>query len=80
MENTDFIIEFLKYFILINFIFMSFSHIMISYIYSGYGIFKKMYPGTEDEYKKLLMGIFHIWRLLFVFFGIIPLITLIIMN
>ena len=80
MENTDFIIEFLKYFILINFIFMSFSHIMISYAYSGYDFFKKMYPGTEDEYKKLLTGIFHIWRLLFVFFGIIPLITLIIMN
>ena len=59
---------------------MSFSHIMISYAYSGYDFFKKMYPGTEDEYKKLLTGIFHIWRLLFVFFGIIPLITLIIMN
>ncbi len=80
MKNTDFIIEFLKYFILINFIFMSFSHIMISYIYSGYDFFKKMYPGTEDEYKKLLTGIFHIWRLLLLFFGIIPLITLIIMN
>ena len=80
MENTDFIIEFLKYFILINFIFMSFSHIMISYTYSGYDFFKKMYPGTENEYKKLLTGIFHIWRLLLFFFGIIPLITLIIMN
>jgi len=71
-------IEFLTYFILINFIFMSFSHIMISYVYSGYNVFKKMYSGTEDEYKKLLTAIFHIWRLLLLFFGIIPLITLLI--
>ena len=71
-------IEFLTYFILINFIFMSFSHIMISYVYSGYNVFKKMYSGTEDEYKKLLTAIFHIWRLLLFFFGIIPLITLLI--
>ena len=78
MENTDFIIEFLKYFILINFIFMGFSHIMISYVHSGYSVFRKMYSGTEDEYKKLLTGIFHIWRLLLLFFGIIPLITLLI--
>ena len=69
-------IEFLSWFVVINFIFMSFSHIMISYVYSGYSVFKKMYPGTEDEYKKLLTGIFHIWRLLLLFFGIIPLITL----
>ncbi len=73
-----FSIEFLTYFVLINFIFMSFSHIMISYVYSGYSVFKKMYSGTEDEYKKLLTGIFHIWRLLLLFFGIIPLITLLI--
>ncbi len=72
-------IEFLTYFVLINFVFMSFSHLMISYLYSGYSIFKKMYPDTEDEYKKLLTGIFHIWRLLLLFFGIIPLITLLIL-
>ena len=46
-------IEFLTWFVVINFIFMSFSHVMISYVYSGYSAFKKMYPGTEDEYKKL---------------------------
>jgi len=57
---------------------MYFSHLMISYVYSGYSVFKKMYPGTEDEYKKLLTGIFHIWRLLLLFFGIIPLITLLV--
>ncbi len=73
-------IEFLTWFVLINFIFMSFSHIMISYVYSGYSAFKKMYPGTEDEYKKLLTAIFHIWRLLLFFFGIIPLITLLIIS
>ena len=73
-------IQFLTYFVLINFIFMSFSHIMISYVYSGYSAFKKMYPGTEDEYKKLLTAIFHIWRLLLFFFGIIPLITLLIIS
>lgn len=78
MENINFIIDFLKYFILINFIFMSFSHIMISYVYSGYSVFKKMYSGTEDEYKKLLTSVFHVWRLLLLFFGIIPLITLLI--
>ena len=72
-------IEFLTWFVVINFIFMSFSHVMISYVYSGYSAFKKMYPGTEDEYKKLLTGIFHIWRLLLLFFGIIPLITLLIL-
>jgi len=73
-------IEFLTWFVVINFIFMSFSHIMISYVYSGYSAFKKMYPGTEDEYKKLLTAIFHIWRLLLFFFGIIPLITLLIIS
>ena len=65
MENIDFIIKFLKYFILINFIFMSFSHIMIGYIYSGYSVFKKIYPDTEDEYKKLLTGILLIILSLF---------------
>ncbi len=73
-------IEFLIWFVVINFIFMSFSHVMISYVYSGYSAFKKMYPGTEDEYKKLLTAIFHIWRLLLFFFGIIPLITLLIID
>ncbi len=73
-------IEFLTWFVVINFIFMSFSHVMISYVYSGYSAFKKMYPGTEDEYKKLLTAIFHIWRLLLFFFGIIPLITLLILD
>ena len=73
-------IEFLTWFVVINFIFMSFSHVMISYVYSGYSAFKKMYPGTEDEYKKLLTAIFHIWRLLLFFFGIIPLITLLIID
>ena len=80
MKNIELIIEFLKYFILVNFIFMSFTHIMISYVYSGYNIFQKMYPGTEKEYKKLLTSIFHIWRLLLLFFGIIPLITLLIIK
>ena len=79
MENINFIIDFLKYFILINFIFMSFSHIMVGYIYTGYSVFKNIYPGSENEYKKLLTGIFHIWRLLLLFFGIIPLIILIIL-
>ena len=73
-------IQFLTYFVLINFIFMSFSHIMISYVYSGYSAFKNMYPGTEDEYKRLLTAVFHIWRLLLFFFGIIPLITLLILD
>mgnify|MGYP000875605615 FL=1 len=59
---------------------MTFSHIMISYIYSGYSVFKNMFPGTEDEYKKLLTAIFHLWRLLLFFFAIIPLITLLIIN
>jgi len=80
MQNTDYIIEFLKYFILINFIWMSFSHLMVGYIYNGYSVFKKIYPGTEDEYKKLLTGVIHIWRLLLVFFAIIPLITLFIIK
>ena len=80
MKNINLVIEFLNFFIIVNFIFMSFTHIMIGYVYSGYSIFKKIYPGTEDEYKKLLTGIFHIWRLLLMFFGIIPLITLLIIN
>ena len=80
MDNINFIIEFLKYFILINFIWLGFVHVNLSYGYSGYNVFKKMFPGTEDEYKKLLTIIFHIWRLLVVFFGIIPLITLLIIE
>ena len=80
MENINFYIEFLKYFVLINFIWMCFSQLMITYIYNGYSVFKKIYPASEDEYKKLLTTIIHIWRLLLVFFGIIPLITLLIMN
>ena len=50
MEN---LIEFLQYFILINFIFMSLSHVMIAYVYSGYSMFKKMYPGTKMIYPGL---------------------------
>ena len=80
MQNIDFIIEFFKYFILINFIWLGFTHLMVSYIYNGYSVFKKIYPGTEDEYKKLLTTIIHSWRLLLLFFGIIPLLTLIIIK
>ena len=80
MNDIDFIIEFLKYFILINFIWLAFAHLMVGYISSGYSVFKKIYPGTEEEYKKLLTGIIHIWRLLLLFFAIIPLITLIIIK
>ena len=78
MDNVNYIIEFLQYFVLINFIFMVFVHLNLSYGYSGYNMYKKMFPGTEEEYKKLLTTIFHVWRLLMFFFGIIPLITLLI--
>ena len=78
MNNVNYIIEFLKYFILINFVWMGIVHLNLSYGYSGYNMFKKMFPGTEEQYKKLLTTIFHIWRLLVLFFGIIPLITLLI--
>ena len=80
MQNIDFIIKFLKYFILINFIWLGFTHLMVGYIHNGYSVFKKIYPGTEDEYKKLLTHMIHIWRLLLLFFGIIPLLTLLIIK
>ena len=80
MENINFYIEFLKYFVLINFIWMCFSQLMITYIYNGYSVFKKIYPGSEDEYKKLLATTIQIWKLLWLFFGLIPLITLLIIN
>ena len=80
MSNVNFIIEFLQYFILINFIFMGIVHLNLSYGYNGYNIYKKMFPGTEQEYKKLLTAIFHVWRLLMLFFGIIPLIVLLIIQ
>ena len=80
MENINFYIEFLKYFVLINFIWMSFTHLMIAYVYNGYSVFKKIYPGSEDEYKKLLATTIQIWKLLWLFFGLIPLITLLIIN
>ena len=59
---------------------MGLVHLNLSYGYSGYTMYKKMFPGTEEEYKKLLTTIFHMWGLLMFLFGIIPLITLLIIQ
>tara|TARA_Y100000746_G_scaffold198583_1_gene181914 strand:+ start:802 stop:1044 length:243 start_codon:yes stop_codon:yes gene_type:complete len=80
MCDIDFVISFLKYFIIINFIWMTFSHLMIAYVNNGYNFFKNIYPGNEEEYKKLLVLVFHFWRFFLLFFGITPFLVLLLMK
>ena len=80
MESIDFMIKFLKYFILINIGMMILTFLITCYVDSGYRYFKKLYSGSEDEYKTMLVGVIHIWRLLLIFFGLIPLLTLLVIK
>jgi len=82
--NIDILTEFFMWFAIINFAMIIIFYLMIrlltanDFIYNTF--IKSMYLGTKDEFNKMIVSTFFLYRILFAFFALFPYITLLIIK
>ena len=82
--NLELLTEFFMWFTFINFGMIILFYLTIRLIIANdfyYNTFvKSMYLGTKEEFNKMLVNIFFLYRILFGFFAIFPYLTLLIIK
>ncbi len=82
--NINILTEFFMWFAIINFAMIIIFYLMIrlltanDFIYNTF--IKSMYLGTKDEFNKMIVSTFFLYRILFGFFALFPYITLLIIK
>ena len=82
--NIDILTEFFMWFAIINFAMIIIFYLMIrlltanDFIYNTF--IKSMYLGTKEEFNKMIVSTFFLYRILFGFFSLFPYITLLIIK
>ena len=82
--NIDILTEFFMWFAIINFAMIIIFYLMIrlltanGFIYNTF--IKSMYLGTKEEFNKMIVSTFFLYRILFAFFALFPYITLLIIK
>ena len=76
--------EFFMWFAIINFAMIIIFYLTIRFLFVNdfiYNTFiKSMYLGTKEEFNKMIVGIFFLYRILFGFFALFPYLTLLIIK
>ena len=79
--DINLLTDFFMWFSIINVLLLILMYAFIYFAFDFiYMFFKKMYMGSKEEFNKLLIKIFLLYRVLTGFFAIIPYITLLIIN
>ena len=82
--NLELLIEFFMWLTIINFAMIIIFYLMIrlltanDFIYNTF--IKSMYLGTKDEFNKMIVSTFFLYRILFAFFALFPYIALLIIK
>ena len=76
--------EFFMWFAIINFAMIIIFYLTIRFLFVNdfiYNTFiKSMYLGTKEEFNKMIVSIFFLYRILFAFFAFFPYLTLLIIK
>ena len=79
--DINLLTDFFMWFSIINVSLIILFYALINFAFDIiYMFFKKMYMGSKEEFNKLIMNIFLLYRMLTRFFAIIPYITLLIIK
>ena len=80
--NIDILTEFFMWFTVINIAMIIIFYLMIrlltanDFLYKNF--IKSMYLGTKEEFNKMIVSTFFLYRILFGFFALFPYVTLLI--
>ena len=76
--------EFFMWFAIINFAMIIIFYLTIRFLFVNdfiYNTFiKSMYLGTKEEFNKMIVSIFFLYRILFAFFALFPYLALLIIK
>ena len=82
--SIDILTEFFMWFTIINFALLIIFYLTIRFLFTNdfiYNTFiKSMYLGTKEEFNKMIVSIFFLYRILFAFFALFPYLTLLIIK
>ena len=82
--NIDILREFFMWFTVINIAMIIIFYLMIRLLTANdflYNTFiKSMYLGTKEEFNKMIVSIFFLYRILFAFFALFPYLALLIIK
>ena len=82
--SIDILTEFFMWFAIINFAMIIIFYLTIRFLFVNdfiYNTFiKSMYLGTKEEFNKMIVSIFFLYRILFAFFALFPYLVLLIIK
>ena len=82
--NLELPTEFFMWFAIINFAMIIIFYLTIRFLFTNdfiYNTFiKSMYLGTKEEFNKMIVSIFFLYRILFAFFALFPYLALLIIK
>ena len=82
--SIDLLTEFFMWFAIINFAMIIIFYLTIRFLFVNdfiYNTFiKSMYLGTKEEFNKMIVSIFFLYRILFAFFALFPYLALLIIK
>ena len=82
--SIDILTEFFMWFAIINFAMIIIFYLTIRFLFVNdfiYNAFiKSMYLGTKEEFNKLIVSNFFLYRILFAFFALFPYLALLIIK
>ena len=82
--SIDLLTEFFMWFAIINFVMIIIFYLTIRFLFVNdfiYNTFiKSMYLGTKEEFNKMIVSIFFLYRILFAFFALFPYLALLIIK
>ena len=82
--SIDILTEFFMWFAIINFAMIIIFYLTIRFLFVNdfiYNMFiKSMYLGTKEEFNKMIVSIFFLYRILFAFFALFPYLALLIIK
>ena len=79
--DINLLTDFFMWFSIINVSLIILFYALINFAFDFiYMFYKKIYMGSKEEFNKLIMNIFLLYRMLTGFFAIIPYITLLIIK
>ena len=82
--NLELLTEFFMWFAIINFAMIIIFYLTIRFLFVNdfiYNTFiKSMYLGTKEEFNKMIVSTFFLYRILFGFFALFPYLTLLIIK
>ena len=82
--SIDLLTEFFMWLAIINFAMIIIFYLTIRFLFVNdfiYNTFiKSMYLGTKEEFNKMIVSIFFLYRILFAFFALFPYLALLIIK